>query len=165
MFLETERLRLRPMRAGDVVDLVRLWADPEVTRYMGGPREEAALHEIFSEELGRPPPEADDLWPVEEKATGQVVGHCGLLEKEVDGKAEVELVYVFARPAWGKGYGTEMAGALKEHALVVMGLERLIALIDPGNAASEQVAIKVGMTLERETVRPGGKMMRVYVVE
>ena len=66
MIIETERLRLRSMRAGDVADLVRLWTDPEVTRPMGGPREEAVLQETFSEDLGRPAPEADDLWPVEE---------------------------------------------------------------------------------------------------
>lgn len=165
MFLETERLRLRAMRASDVAGLVRLWTDPEVTRYMGGPRDEAALREIFSEDLSKPPPEANDLWPVEEKSTSRVVGHCGLLEKEVDGTAEVELVYVFSRPTWGRGYATEMAGALRIHALEVMGLERVIALIDPGNGASERVAIKVGMVLEKETVRPGGKVMRVYAME
>lgn len=165
MFLETERLRLRAMRASDVEDLVRLWSDPDVTRYMGGPREEAALEGIFSEDLRRPPAELDDLWPVEQRATGQVVGHCGLLEKEVDGRAEVELVYVFAKLVWGRGYATEMARALKGHALAVMGLERLIALIDAGNVASERVAMKVGMALEKETVRLGGRVMRVYVVE
>jgi RimJ/RimL family protein N-acetyltransferase len=39
--LETERLILRVQQARDVPYLVDLWADPEVTRYLGGPRDRA----------------------------------------------------------------------------------------------------------------------------
>lgn len=108
--------------------------------------------------------EADDLWPVVEKATGKVIGHCGLLQKEVDGQQEVELVYVFARASWGRGYATEAAMALRDHAFGQLGLQRLISLIEPENAVSERVAIKVGMRLEKEVVRPGGRTMRVYAI-
>lgn len=37
--LETERLILRRQRSRDVAALVDLWTDPEVTRFLGGPRE------------------------------------------------------------------------------------------------------------------------------
>jgi RimJ/RimL family protein N-acetyltransferase len=104
-----------------------------------------------------------DLRPVIEKATGAVIGDCGLLEKDVDGKREIELVYVFAPDVWGRGYATEMAGAVKRYAFTELGLERLIALIDPENASSERVAVRIGMRYERETLRPGGKLMKVYV--
>jgi RimJ/RimL family protein N-acetyltransferase len=34
--LETERLRLRSLRAGDIDDYAALYADREVVRYLGG---------------------------------------------------------------------------------------------------------------------------------
>ncbi|MCK4600402.1 GNAT family N-acetyltransferase, partial [Candidatus Bipolaricaulota bacterium] len=106
-----------------------------------------------------------DLWPVIEKETDRVVGHCGLLEKEVEGRPEIELVYVLVSSVWGKGYATEMAQAIKRFAFEAMDVKRLIALIEPENEASERVAIKVGMHLEKEVIRPGGAQRRVYVVE
>lgn len=165
VILETERLRLSRLQPAAVSALVDIWSDPDVTRYMGGPRDRAKVEAILEEELKDPFADEYNPWSVEEKKTGKVVGDCGLLDKEVDGRAEVELVYVFARSAWGKGYATEMAEALKAHAFEQMGLRRLIALIEPENAGSERVAVKVGMHLEKEVVRPGGTVRRVYAVE
>ena len=45
-----------------------------------------------------------------------------------------------------------------------MGLDRIVALIDPKNIASEGVALKAGLRFEREVTRPGGKVMKLYVV-
>ncbi len=162
--LETERLRLRPIQSEDVEPLVDLWTDPEVTRFMGGPRDGTQLKTWFEEDVIEPAPDPHDLWPVEEIATGQVIGHCGLLDKEIEGETEIELTYVFAVPAWGKGFATEIAVALRDHAFEKMGITRLIALIDPDNGASQRIAEKVGMRFERDLVRPGGAIRRLYAV-
>lgn len=163
--LETERLILRRQQAADVTFLTNLWADPEVTRYMGGPRERRWLQSVFEGTAANPFAERYDLWPVVEKETGQVVGHCGLVDKDVDGTTEIELTYILSPSVWGKGYATEIGQAIMQLAFEKMGVERLIALIEPGNQASERVAVKVGMHLEKEIVRPGGGLRRVYVVE
>lgn len=42
--------------------------------------------------------------------------------------------------------------------------ERLIALIESENRASAKVAIKVGMTKGKETLRPNNKQMHVYAL-
>ncbi len=151
------------MRTDDLPALMALWTDPEVTRYMGGPREPVALTAGLAEDL-EPDAPRWNLWPVQELATAAIVGHCGVLDKEVDGRVEFELVYVLARRFWGKGYATEAALALKAWAFETRGLTRLIALIDPENAASENVAARVGMKWERDVLRPGGKLMRLYAV-
>lgn len=132
---------------------------------MGGPRDRDGLRSVFEETARGPYAERYDLWPVVDKGTGEVVGHCGLLDKEVAGRSEIELIYVLASSVWGKGYATEIGRALKQHAFEKMGIRRLIALIEPENAASERVAVKVGMHLEREVVRPGGAVRKVYVAE
>lgn len=150
--------------ASDVRFLVELWSDPEVTRYLGGPRDRGWLKTVFEETAQDPYAEEYDLWPVVERETGEVVGHCGLLEKEVEGELEVELTYVLAVSAWGKGYAAEIGEALKRQAFEERGIERLIALIEPENAASERVAVKVGMRFEREVVRSGREVRKVYAV-
>jgi [ribosomal protein S5]-alanine N-acetyltransferase len=163
IILETNRLRLRRMMAEDILSLTDLWTDPAVTRHLGGPREKSWLIGELEAAARNPLAEPFDLWPLIEKETGLVVGHCGLLEKEVDGVREVEVNYILAASAWGRGYATEIARALLKYGTNTMGQPRLIALIDPDNAASEQVAQKAGMRLEKETLRPGGMTRRVYV--
>lgn len=163
--LETPRLRLHHTRHADIPELIALWTDPEVTRYMGGPRDEAMLRKVFSDAADDPFAEAYDLWPLEVKATREVIGDCGLLQKEIDGLDEIELVYVIARGHWGKGYATEIANALKLHGFETLDLRRLVSLVDPENAASQRVAEKIGMKLEKELMRPGGRILGLFVVE
>ncbi len=163
MRIATPRLLLRDTRAEDIPALIALWTDAEVTRYMGGPRRPAHLREAFEQTLAQGP-DRYDLYPVIEVASGTVVGHCGLLDKEIEGALEIELVYVLARPCWGRGYATEIARAIAQDAFTRQGLRRLVALIEPGNVASERVAAKVGMELEREVLRPGGHLMRLYAL-
>ncbi len=163
--LETERLLLRRLQSSDIEFLTDLWTDPQVTRYLGGPRDRDWLQSVFEETAQNPYAEQYDLWPVVEKATTHVVGHCGLLDKEVEGNIEIELTYILTPSAWGKGYATEISQAIKQFAFEKMGVERLIALIEPENEPSEQVALRLGMRLEKEIVRPGGALRKVYVTE
>lgn len=161
--LETQRLLIRDLKGQDIPALVRLWIDPDVTRYMGGPRDETGLRASLEEDAAAVP-HAFDLRPVVDKASGEVVGHCGLLEKLVDGAPEIELVYVFAKAAWGRGLATEAANRLRDHVFADNGVRRLIALIDPANVASARVAAKTGFAFEKTTVRPEGKEMQVYAL-
>ncbi len=151
--IETQRLLLRNTQPSDIRALVSMWSDPEVTRFMGGPREALSLERTFAEDADNPDPLLYDQWPVIEKASGLLIGYCGLLDKEVEGRQEVELVYVFVPAAWGKGYATEMALALREHAVQTMGLHRLVALVEPENTASIRVAERAGFHADRKVIR------------
>jgi ribosomal-protein-alanine N-acetyltransferase len=97
--------------------------------------------------------------------TNEVIGYCGLLEKEVDGENEIEINYIFTPSAWGKGYAKEIGKGIIDYAFNVKKLDRQIALIKPENKASEFVAKKIGMKYEKEVVRPGGEKRKVYVIE
>jgi ribosomal-protein-alanine N-acetyltransferase len=163
--LETERLILRRQRASDIAALTDLWTDADVTLHMGGPRDRMSLIEAFEETAREPFAERYDLWPVVEKASGRVVGHSGLLDKDVEGEREIEVVYVFISSVWGKGYATEIAQALMRYAFQSLGLKKVIALVEPENEASERVTIKAGMKLEKEVIRPDGAIRRLYTAE
>ncbi len=164
VILETDRLILRYMLPEDIPLLIALWTDPDVTRYMGGPRNVETLTKNLEATAGNPLAEPFDLWPLVEKCTGMLIGHCGLLEKEVEHGTEYEITYVLFKMSWGKGYATEIARGLIGYAYYVRNLNRVISLIEPENTASERVAKKMGMKLEREITRPGGGIHRVYAL-
>ena len=162
--IETQRLVLRNTQTIDIPALVIMWTDPDVTRFMGGPRDAKWLEKNFAEDANNPDPLLYDQWPVVEKSSDQVIGYCGLLDKEVEGQPEVELVYVFVLAAWGRGYATEMALALREHATRKMGLRRLIALIEPENEPSARVAERLGFHAQK-TIKRGDAERVLFVYE
>ncbi len=164
MHLETERLVLRDMEEDDAESLADLWTDPQVTKFMGGPRDYDNLISVFEQDAAAHDPRIYDLWTLVEKDTGRIIGHCGLTDKDVEGELEIELVVVLDRDVWGKGYGREISTALLDFAFHTAGLERVIALINPENQASEQMAQKLGMQFERQVVRPGGALRNVYAL-
>jgi len=164
MQIETERLLIRSLEIADASPLAAIWSDLNVTQHMGGPRDSADIRLDLEEEARTGTQAEIALWPVVEKASGRVIGHCGFLEKDVDDRSETELIYILALDSWGQGYATEAASALRDYAFEQLGLRRIIALIDPENSASVRVAENIGMRCERETRRPSGKVMRVYSI-
>ncbi len=162
--LETTRLLIRRLEKADIPALVALWSDKDITRHLGGRRDPERVRTILESELTEGQADNLGLWPVIEKSTGELIGDCGLLRKDVDGQPEIELNYVIAKRVWGRGYATEAAAAVAGYAFTTLGCKRLIALIDPANAASERVATKVGLRHEKDTLRPDGTRRRVYVL-
>ncbi len=60
------------------------------------------------------------------------------------------MAYLLARDYWGQGLGTEAAQAIVHYGFEQLQLSRLICLIDGENQASIKVAMKIGMTFEKE---------------
>jgi RimJ/RimL family protein N-acetyltransferase len=156
--LETDRLVLRHSIPEDADAVAALWADPEVMHYMGGPRPAERTRKLVREAR----PEPIGLWTTIERETGAFVGDCGLIEKEVDGRTDVELTCVLDKAFWRRGLATEAARALCVYAFETLRCNRVIALVDLENVASARVAQKAGLDYERTTVRPSGKVMAVY---
>ena len=95
-------------------------------------------------------------YAVVEKNSQDVIGYCGLFFfPDIGGHTEVEIGYRLAKSAWGKGYATEAARIVCDHAFTTLGIKRLIALIDPSNVASIRVAEKIGMKYEKEVMLDG----------
>ena len=156
--LETERLVLRRLRPDDLPALSALYRDPVVRRtFPDGTRTLEETREELEWFLGGHPRHPElGLWATVERATGAFLGRCGLLPWTIDGVPEVELAYLIDPERWGEGFGSEAARAIVRHTHEVLGLERLIGLIDPENAASVRVAEKVGLRFERNHVDEPG---------
>jgi RimJ/RimL family protein N-acetyltransferase len=94
------------------------------------------------------------LWVIETH-TGQFVGDCGLTMQEVEGEWFVEAGWHVCAPLRRQGYAAEAAGAVRDAAREA-GIDHLIAIIRPDNVASQRVAAKIGLVLEREASAHGG---------
>lgn len=150
--LETKRLILRPMLATDLDDLLLIFTDPNVMASFGGELfNRAQMERWLQRNLAHQEEFGYGLFSVILKATGELIGDCGLEQMEDQGAAE--LGYDFCSDFWNQGYATEAAKAIRDHAFEVLNLPRLISLIRVGNLASKRVAEKVGMTLAEEFTR------------
>jgi len=167
--IETARLRLRGHRPEDFADSAALWADPVVTRFIGGrPLSEEEVWARLLRYVGHWAWMGFGYWAVEEKDTGAFVGEIGF----ADWKREIEpslrgipeLGWVLATRHHGKGYATEsvlaaiawgeshLASATTSAGLAHSSVSitpqlrpfRMVCIIDPENARSLRVAEKCG---------------------
>jgi RimJ/RimL family protein N-acetyltransferase len=144
--LLTERLELRRFTPSDLEPLLGVFGDPEVMRYVGAERrpldrtEVAALLARAEAQWQR---QGFGLLAVVERATGRLIGEAGI--QPLEQGPDIETGYTLARAAWGRGYATEAARAILAWAFVGLGLQRLVAVADPANAASLRVLDKLGM--------------------
>jgi RimJ/RimL family protein N-acetyltransferase len=152
IILETRRLLLRRQIMEDLDALWALYSNPEITRYIpDAPRSrDEAQEELEWHMRGHPRYPELGLWATIHKETGKFIGRCGLLPWTIDGQREVEVAYTIARDFWGQGLATEAARSILGYGFTQLHLSRLICLIDPENIASQRVAEKIGMTLEKK---------------
>jgi len=160
--IATERLVLRDLEPGDLDALAAMFADEEVMRWIGGGgvlgRDVA---EGMIERQRRHYAERGwGQWATVERATGRMIGVCGLiLWPSIGGQEELEVAYLLAREAWGNGYATEAATAIRDVGVTIR--PNPVSLIYPDNVASINVARKLGMTWEKE-VELEGSMLGLY---
>jgi RimJ/RimL family protein N-acetyltransferase len=94
------------------------------------------------------------LWVIETHA-GEFVGDCGLTMQEVEGELLVEVGWHVRAPLRRQGYASEAAGSVRDTARDA-GIGHLVAIIRPSNVASQRVATRIGLVLEREVHAHGG---------
>ena len=143
--LTTERLVLRPVTAHDHAVLLTHWALPDVRRFLfdGEALSAAEVTETIEDSTRDFAAAGYGIWLIREEHRTALVGTTGLRPLEDSG---LEIFYSLAPGSWGKGYATEAARAVVEHALGPLGLSEVLAEVDEGNAASVAVVRRLGMT-------------------
>ena len=157
LLLTTERLLLRHFHVLDAKSMYQVFGNPEVMRYGDGAQTMEWVHswlltcmERYYKTWGFGP------YAVVETQDQNVIGYCGLFYfADAGGQPEIEIGYRLGRAAWGKGYATEAASAVRDFAFDSLGIKRLIAMIDPSNLASIRVAEKLGMHYEKDVIFEG----------
>jgi RimJ/RimL family protein N-acetyltransferase len=158
--LETERLLLRPYEPQDEAAYLRLVQDAEVMRHLPGgqPLTTEQARAAFQRRLSGADPQRRHF-AIVEKASGEVVGWVGLMPLE--DSQEVEVYYGLARAAWGQGYATEAARRVVRWGFEEIGLPRIVAVADPGNARSLAVLARLGLAY-RGTETHYGRPLATY---
>lgn len=159
--LGTARLLLSPLTREHTADLVALYSDPDVARYVGG---DTLTRETIPLQAAR----FADEWAergygqsaVIDRESGAFLGRIGLHHWAV--WDEIELGYVLAAPAQGRGLAAEGSRAWIAWARSARVADHLIAVIDPRNAPSITLAVRLGFALDRPDVTPTGTPVLVY---
>ena len=143
--LTTERLVLRPATAQDRAVLLAHWALPDVRRFLfdGAALSASEVTETIEDSVRDFATGGYGVWLIHEESRSGLVGTAGLRPLEDIG---LEIFYSLAPGSWGRGYATEAARAVVEHALGPLRLPEVLAEVDEGNAASVAVVKRLGMT-------------------
>jgi ribosomal-protein-alanine N-acetyltransferase len=145
--IETERLVLRPWGLTDVGDVLTYARDPGWAQFLKAlpiPYERKHAEEFVARQilLDR---STHPAWAIEleDGAVGGINLRLNLQHRRG------EIGYSIARPLWNRGYMTEAAGAVVHGAFSALPeLNRICAMADVRNTASQRVMKKIGMTRE-----------------
>ncbi|HWS28372.1 MAG TPA: GNAT family N-acetyltransferase [Xanthomonadales bacterium] len=163
---ESERLRLRLLDVDDAAFMLALVNDPSWLRNIGdrgvrslddaraylrkGPIDMYARHGF-------------GLYAIELKSGEGPLGICGLIQR--DSLPDVDIGYALLPQYVGQGYALEAAQASVTLARERFGLQRLIAITAPDNAASARLLVRIGMHFERHfSVAPDSEVLCLYAM-
>lgn len=153
--LRTERLTVSPYTPADEDQFVALFQDERVSRWMGeGLSPEAEDRALFQRIFAVYAENRFDVWAVRHE--GHLIGHAELKPTEVSGGHEI--IYALAPAAWGKGIGTELAGALVGYGFDSHGLDAIHATVVAANTASLAVLARLGFQRIKELPEADGSV-------
>jgi RimJ/RimL family protein N-acetyltransferase len=147
--LETDRLLLRRLDAGDAAFILGLLNEPSWLQFIGdkgvrtlddarayiatGPM---AMYERYGFGM---------YWTG--LKSGEPIGICGLVKRPA--LDDVDLGFALFPAYWGKGYAAEAAAAVMDHAHRAFGLKRIVAITVQDNVRSIRLLEKLGLAFER----------------
>lgn len=162
--LETQRLRLRAWREGDLPAYAALNADPRVMEFfpalMSAEESEVSARRIMDQHVRL----GFTMWAVEVVASARgpadFVGFVGLsvpsFEVRFPHLAEpcVEVGWRLAVDWWGLGIATEAATECLRYAFEDLALPEVVSFAVSGNVRSRAVMERIGMTYDGEFAHP-----------
>jgi RimJ/RimL family protein N-acetyltransferase len=153
--LSTPRLTVRELTLDDAPFILALLNDPAFIAHIGdrgvrtiadaasyidrGPRASYAHHGF-------------GLWLVELKDPQNPIGICGVLKR--DALPDPDIGFAFMPAYRSLGYAYEAASAVRDFARHTLRLPRLLAIVNPSNAASIRLLQRLGFAFERRMTMP-----------
>lgn len=164
--LTTPRMVLRAVGEADISQLhQKIFSVPEVMNWMfAGTVLSLAESDNFIRTNFNFEAAPVGLCALADKASGEVIGFAGLNRCQVLSDDDLELGFVLAREAWGRGLATEIGKAQLALGFERLGRPRMLALASAENAASISTLEKLGMRHHSDVTPSGRSLRRVYCI-
>lgn len=157
---ETDRLRAVHWRDDHADEAYAAYSRPDFVQFLGNPNPHPDpvytrrwITRIGELQAGRP----DGFWAVERRDNGVIVG-ATLCQPLPGGDGEHEIGWHVFPAHQRNGFATEIGRGAAAYGFDVLGLDEVLAVVVPDNAASLAVARAIGMTSR-------GRTRRYYEIE
>lgn len=160
--IQTARLQLRPFTWDDLDRFAAINGDAEVRRFMWDgvlTRKQAAAE--LARILASYRANEWDYLAVIERASGELIGQCGLFVS--DGGRRASLAYLLDKTHWGRGFAVEATRAYLDYAVGKLPLDQIRAVTPVDHTASRRVMEKLGMRYLSDGGKRGDFDVVVYV--
>lgn len=167
LFLDTDRLELRPPEAEDKAFLRQGVNHPDVRRFIGSFRTPTTAEEyddLYERYDADPDSVSLLVVPKAGDGAGDPVGSVQLAPVD-DGRGWANLGAWLHPDGWGRGYATEACAHVLDYGFANMRLHRVSAGIDAGNEASIALAETLGFVHEGTNREDGYRDGRYVDVE
>jgi len=167
VILTTPRLILRTAIERDIpIMRERVLGDPDVMRYVfqGGAMTQERAEEMMRKHFTF----GDSLTGIAiltEKPADDIIGFAGLFPCKALGAADLEIGFVLARQAWGRGIATEIGEAQLTFGFEQLNCTRLLGLVDPRNRPSIHALQKLGLRYLKDVTEPRRANRSVFCIE
>lgn len=147
--IETPRLSLRTLRAGDVSQTYVDWLnDPEVNRYLETRHKVQTLNSCIDFIRRCNADKSERLLGVFLKETKGHIGNVKLgFINEIHSRGQISL-FIGEKSLWGRGLAREIVYAVTKYGFEDIGLARIEAGCYEGNLSSLRVFLSAGYTVE-----------------
>jgi len=150
--LTTARLTLRAPQAADW-PAWRAFAASDRARFVGGPIDEAKAWRAFGHVIGMWVLRGYGSFVFHETGSDQPLGMCGPWRPADWPEPEIGWT-VWTAAAEGRGYAHEAATAARAHAFSALNWPTAVSYIDPGNARSIGLALRLGAVMDPTAPHP-----------
>lgn len=143
--MTSTRLTLRPFARGDTEELLSFFREPGVRRYLLDDElvSEAWVRDEIASSTERFATTGAGLWAIRLRDRRKIIGFVGF--REFFDPPRLQLLYGLLPTFWGRGFATEAARRVCDHAFVDLGFGLVEAATDAPNGASARVLHRLGM--------------------
>ena len=153
MVLETGRLVLRRLEDADFGAWTAVLGDPSVMYAYEHGFSADEVRQWIDRQKERYAAYGFGLWAAIEKASGELIGDCGITMQDWGGRQVPEIGYHLRRDKWHHGFAIEAAQACKEYAFTALGFPEVFSIIRENNLPSQRVALRSGMSVRGSFVK------------
>ena len=164
MVIETERLFLREMTEDDFHSLYKILADSNIMQHYPYIFDEGKVRNWIVRNIERYKTFGFGLWAVCLKATGEMIGDCGLTMQLINGQIKPEIGYHIRADMQRKGYAKEAAIAVRDWTFMNTPFNIVYSYMKYTNEASAKTAISYGCIQVDEFTDDINEITKVFAI-